>query len=81
MPTKIPKLEQACAESDTAKVSKITHSLKGIFFAMRCNLLAEIANKMESDARNNSLENMDTLLTELKAEWEVVKKLLLQKME
>ncbi len=81
IPVKIERLEEACREMDFAKINTFAHSIRGACLNMRCNPMAEIAGLMESDANDNQLENMGALLLELKAEWEVVKKLLIQKTE
>ena len=81
MPTRIDQLEQTCKEMDTTKIKSIAHSIKGTSLSMRCKHLANIAGNMESDAKDNSLENMGVLLTELKAEWEIVENIFLQKMK
>ena len=81
IPTKINQLEQACIQSDTTKIKTMAHSMKGLFLSMRCNILAAIAGKMEKDAMNNYLETQEVLLTEFKGEWEIVKNIMLQKIE
>lgn len=80
MPTKIDRLEQACNETDVAKIKAIAYSVRGTCITMRCSILADIAEKMANADKDNSFEKMEILLTELKQEWETVKNLLLHKM-
>jgi hypothetical protein len=47
---------------------------------MRFNLIAKIAEKIESESNDNWNDNLDLQLSELKAEWEIVKKIIQQKM-
>lgn len=81
MPSQIGQLEQACNEMDFAKIKKIAHSIKGNFLTMRCNILADISEKIENAGKDISFENLHVQLTELKQEWKTVKSLLLQKMD
>ncbi|TXE11218.1 PAS domain S-box protein [Algoriphagus aquimarinus] len=79
MPIKIDKLELACNEIDLANIEAIAHSIKGISLSMRCSILADIAGKMENAIIDNSFDNLEVLLTELKEEWDTVNNLLLKK--
>ena len=79
MPTKINQFEQAYNEIDLENMKLIAHSIKGSSLSMRCSILADIAGKMEDNARENRFENMEVLLTEMKGEWEIVKNLLLMR--
>jgi PAS domain S-box-containing protein len=79
IPTTLEQIEQACNEMESHKIQVAAHSIKGTFLSMRCHQLADISAQMERDAENNFLDNMGTLLAELKKNWEIVKNLLLQK--
>ena len=81
LPAMIDQLEQACEAIDLANIKTIAHSIKGSALSMRCNVLADIAGKMEKAAENNSFDNFEVPLIELKEEWETVKNLLLQKID
>jgi signal transduction histidine kinase/DNA-binding response OmpR family regulator len=81
MPEKINQLEQACHEIDLAEIKSTAHYIRGTSLNMRFHLLAEIAGKMESNAENNTVENIHILLSELKEEWQIIKKLFSQKIE
>lgn len=81
MPTKIDQLQQACNKIDLANIEAIAHSIRGSSLSMRCDILADIAGKIEKAAKHNSFENFEALLTELKEEWETVNNLLLQKID
>jgi HPt (histidine-containing phosphotransfer) domain-containing protein len=81
MPLRINELEQACIAMDAKKIHEEAHYFRGASLQIRFTLLAKIAEKMENDAKDNSLDNMNILLKELKVEWETVKEILLKKME
>ncbi len=74
VPEKMSRLEQACKEKDARSISAIAHSIKGAALTMRFTLMAEIAAKMEEDAKVERLEEMMEKIAFLKAEWELVKK-------
>ena len=81
LPAMIDQLEQACEAIDLANIKTVAHSIKGSALSMRCSVLADIAGKMEKAAENNSFDNFEVPLIELKEEWETVKNLLLQKID
>ncbi|RZS93571.1 PAS domain-containing hybrid sensor histidine kinase/response regulator [Aquimarina brevivitae] len=79
MPTKIDRLVQACHEKDLVDIKALAHSIKGSSLSMYCDILADIAGKIENATKENFSENIEVLISELNNEWEMVKKLLLQK--
>lgn len=81
MPDKINQLNLAYEEKDSKTIRQIAHSIKGSMLAIRCNILADIATKIENDTEENSLEMLEKRLTALKKEWGFVKKLLLEKID
>lgn len=81
MPTTIEQIEQAYNEIDLANIKVIAHSITGTSLSMRCSALADIAGKIENATKDNSFENIEILLAELKKEWEIVHNLLLQKID
>jgi CheY-like chemotaxis protein len=81
IPIKIELIEQACGEKDYKKINEAAHALKGSALSMSCKLLANISEKIEINAANDHLENLPTLLSEIKAEWKIVKNILTQKIK
>ena len=79
IPTQIFNLENACKEKDPTKVKIAAHKLKGSSSSMRLSLLAKIAEKIESESNDNWSDNLILNLSELIAEWEIVKKIIHQK--
>jgi PAS domain S-box-containing protein len=76
MPTMIDQIEQAYNAIDLENMRSIAHSIAGSSLSMRCNVLSDIARKIENETDDNSFESLKALLTELKEEWETVKNLL-----
>jgi len=81
IPIKIELIEQGCGEKDYKKINEAAHALKGSALSMSCKLLANISEKIEINAANDHLENLPTLLSEIKAEWKIVKNILTQKIK
>jgi HPt (histidine-containing phosphotransfer) domain-containing protein len=80
MPTQLLDLEKACKEKDSKKVNTAAHIIKGSSSSMRFSLLAKIAEKIESESYENWNDDLALQLSELQAEWEIVKKIIQQKM-
>ncbi|MCG9874121.1 MAG: Hpt domain-containing protein [Leptospiraceae bacterium] len=66
---------------DATKINRTAHSIKGASLTMRFNLLAKIAGRIEYATSNNSLENIESLLKELREEWDIVKTILMHKIK
>ncbi len=81
VPVQMEQLEVACREVDPTKINASAHSIKGACLTLRCKPMAKLAGIMEIDARDDKLDNLEALLLEIKAEWEVVKKIMIQKTE
>jgi PAS domain S-box-containing protein len=79
MPTQILNLEKACKEKDAIKVNAAAHILKGSSGSMRFKLMAKIAEKIESESFDNWNDQLEIQVSELKAEWEIVKKIIHRK--
>jgi CheY-like chemotaxis protein/HPt (histidine-containing phosphotransfer) domain-containing protein len=79
LPAQILELENACKEKDPKKVNIAAHTLKGSSSSMRFSLMAKIAEKIESESNDNWIDNIELLVSELKAESEIVKKIIRQK--
>jgi len=56
------------------------HRIKGSASSMRLGILAKIAEKIESESNANWNDNIELQLAELKAEWEIVKVFIQQKL-
>jgi HPt (histidine-containing phosphotransfer) domain-containing protein len=73
-------LKNACKEKNPKKVNTAAHKIKGSSSYMRFSLITKIADQIEresTDAWNNQVE---IHLSELKAEWEIVKKIVESKL-
>jgi PAS domain S-box-containing protein len=79
LPDYLDQLQQAYNEMKTKDIEEISHLIKGSSLTMRCNILAEIAGKIERDAKDNFLENLEVLHFEIKEEWEAIKRLIQKK--
>jgi CheY-like chemotaxis protein/HPt (histidine-containing phosphotransfer) domain-containing protein len=79
IPTQIVNLENACKEKDFKKVNTAAHTIKGSSSSMRFKLMAKIAEKIESESFDNWNDDLAIKFSELKAEWEIVKKIIHQK--
>jgi CheY-like chemotaxis protein/HPt (histidine-containing phosphotransfer) domain-containing protein len=79
LPTQILNLEQAYKEKDSIKVNSAAHIIKGSSSSMRFGLMAKIAEQIESESNDNFIDNFELKLSELKGEWEIVKKIIHQK--
>jgi HPt (histidine-containing phosphotransfer) domain-containing protein len=75
----IVDLEEACNEKHLERVSETAHKIKGSTSSMRLTIMCEIAKKIESELHDNRNDNLELHLSELKAEWEIVKKIIQQK--
>jgi CheY-like chemotaxis protein/HPt (histidine-containing phosphotransfer) domain-containing protein len=79
MPTQILNLERACKEKDFKKVNAAAHIIKGSSSSMRFKLMCKIAEIIESESHHGWNDDLEFQLSELKAEWEIVKKIIHQK--
>jgi PAS domain S-box-containing protein len=79
IPTQIVNLENACKEKDFKKVNAAAHTIKGSSSSMRFKLMAQIAEKIESESFVDWNDDLAIKFSELKAEWEIVKKIIHQK--
>jgi PAS domain S-box-containing protein len=77
--TLILALEKACKEKNLGMVSEIAHKIKGSTSFMRLTILYKIAEKIENEIHDIWNDNLALHLSELKAEWEIVKKIIQQK--
>ena len=75
----ILELEEACIEKHLGRVSETAHKIKGSTSSIRLNIMSKIAEKIESEIHDNWSVNLELYLSELKAEWEIVKKIIQQK--
>ena len=78
-PDQILELEEACNEKHPGKVFAAAHRIKGSSNSMRFGIMAKIAEKIETESNANWNDNLELQLAELKAEWEIVKKFIQQK--
>ena len=79
IPTQILELENACKEKNPKKVNTAAHKIKGSSNYMRFLIMAIIAEKIEGEVNEIWNDNIELLLSELKAEWEIVSKIIEQK--
>jgi PAS domain S-box-containing protein len=79
IPNQIIELESAFIEKNHENISSAAHRIKGSSINMRFSLMAEIAGELENSSHNNWNEKLEPHLSELKAEWEIIKKIIQQK--
>jgi CheY-like chemotaxis protein/HPt (histidine-containing phosphotransfer) domain-containing protein len=79
MPGQILELEEALREKNAGRVSAAAHIIKGSAGSMYLRIMARIAGKIETDSKGNWNDNLELQLSELKAEWEIVEKIILEK--
>jgi PAS domain S-box-containing protein len=79
IPISIRMIEEARSKVSMSSIEAIAHSIRGTSLSMFCNVLSDIAGKIEDKAKENNFQPIDILLLELKGEWERVRNLLLQK--
>ena len=79
MPAQILELEEACREKNTGRVTAAAHIIKGSAGSMYFRIMAKIAGKIETDSKDNWNDNIELQLSELKAEWEIVERIIHQK--
>jgi CheY-like chemotaxis protein/HPt (histidine-containing phosphotransfer) domain-containing protein len=81
IPAQILELEEACSEKHPERVSAAAHRIKGSSSYMRFSIMAKIAEKIENELKNDNCgKNLELQLSELKAEWDIVKKIMQQKL-
>jgi PAS domain S-box-containing protein len=79
IPAQILELENACEEKNHHKVNIAAHRIKGSSSSMRFNLIAKIVEPIEIESKHNWNDSLILHLPELKAEWEIVKKIIEKK--
>lgn len=75
-PETVLKLEQAVASKTLATVQSQAHSLKGSSANIGANDLSMLSAELEQKAKNNDAQNIDALLTQIKAESQSVEQAL-----
>jgi len=81
IPAQILELENACKEKNQEKLYLAVHKLWGSSSTMRFSLMAKIVKKIESKSNDDCNDDIASELSELKAEWEIVKKIIHQKIK
>ena len=79
IPAKIRELEHACDKKHHESVSAAAHKIRGSSSSMRFNIMAKIAEKIEMDSNDGWNDNLNLQLSELMAEWVIVKEIIQQK--
>jgi len=80
IPAKILELENACNRRDPESLSAAAHKIKGSSSSMRLGIMAKIAGKIEIESRDSWNDHLIVQVSELKAEWEIVKEIIQQKL-
>ena len=80
LPDQIRELEGACKEKHPEKVHSAAHKIKGSSSYMRFSLIAKIADQIERESTETWNDELELHLSELKAEWEIVKKIVESKL-
>ncbi len=65
LPLLVNEIQFACRENDGNKIFKASHSLKGACLNMGAAMLADICKKMEIAGKENKMDNIEALETEL----------------
>jgi CheY-like chemotaxis protein len=76
LPAQILQLEEACIEKHIGKIKEAAHIIRGSSSSMRFGLMAQIAEKIENESKDVWVEALESYLSELKNEWEIVKKII-----
>lgn len=71
-PNLINQMEQGLATGDTECIYQNAHQLKGGSGSIGAMRLFELAQQIELTGKSGSIDGIDTLLTQLKAEYERV---------
>jgi PAS domain S-box-containing protein len=79
IPAKILELEHACNKNHPESVSAAAHEIRGSSSSMRFGIMAKIAQKIEMESNDGWNDNLKSQLSELKAEWEIVREIIQQK--
>jgi HPt (histidine-containing phosphotransfer) domain-containing protein len=61
-------------------LSAAAHKIKGSSSSMRLSLMAKIAEKIEIESNDGWNDHLISQVSALKAEWEIVKKIIQQKL-
>lgn len=80
IPAKILELEHACNSKHAQSVSAAAHKIRGSSSSMRLGIMAKIAEKIEIESNDGWNDNLILQVSALKAEWEIVKKIIQQKL-
>ena len=80
LPDQIRELEVACKEKHPEKVHSAAHKIKGSSSYMRFSLIAKIADQIERESTETWNDELELHLSELKAEWEIVQKIVESKL-
>ncbi|MFN5294822.1 MAG: Hpt domain-containing protein, partial [Flavobacteriales bacterium] len=80
LPDQIRELEGACKEKHPEKIHSAAHKIKGSSSYMRFSLIAEIAANIERESTDAWNDHVELHLSELKAEWEIVQKIIESKL-
>jgi hypothetical protein len=79
IPNQILELESAFMEKNPKAIRPAAHRISGSSINMRFSKMAKIAEELENSSHNKWNENLEHYLTELKAEWEIIKKIIHEK--
>jgi HPt (histidine-containing phosphotransfer) domain-containing protein len=80
LPDQIRELEGACKEKHPEKVNSAAHKIKGSSSYMRFSLITKIADQIERESTDAWNDELELHLSELKAEWEIVQKIVESKL-
>lgn len=68
-PTKLDNLRTALQQKDYVQVRRVAHNLKGGSGSLGANPMMKVCAEIEQKCKNNSLENLDSLLVQLEMEF------------
>jgi PAS domain S-box-containing protein len=79
IPALMLELESGCTRKHSESVNAAAHRIKGSSSSMRLGIMAKISEKIETESQVGWNDNLKLQLSELNAEWEIVKIIIHQK--
>ena len=68
-PTRLRELDEGLATGDAGKFTRAAHSIKGSSSNVGANAVRAVAEKLEHQSRDYGLDNLSSLVAELKTEY------------
>ncbi len=68
LPEHIAEIKEAIAHSDTEKIYRVAHNLKGMSLTFSANKLAELSTTLEAEGKKGNLNQVDNLINDIEEE-------------